>query len=142
MALQRAWPKTLPSSKLQEGHWVAFPKGMATNQPSLTLERPRRAALEGRPTCWWAGPRPCAGPHGTTPTFYLVALGAEGVIWVARTGLAAPAAGQLPVVGSTLVTFGAHHVGQTQAAPTLLITWHVLPGPQDAAVAACKKEGC
>lgn len=71
------------------------------------------------------------------PAMYLVALGTEGVVRVTGTWLAAPAAGQLPVVASALVTFGAHHVGQTQAASTLLITRHVPPGTQDAAVTAC-----
>lgn len=86
-------------------------------------------------------PLSCSGPHGATPTTYLVAVGAEGVVWVAGTWLAAPATGQLPVVGSALVTFGAHHVGQTQATATLLITGHVPPGPQDTAVTACRRGG-
>lgn len=59
---------------------------------------------------------------------YLVALGAEGVAWVTRTGLAASATGQLPVGRGTLVTFGAHHVGKTQAAPTFLLTRHISSG--------------
>lgn len=75
------------------------------------------------------------------PTSYLVALGAEGVVRVTGTWLAAPAAGQLPVVRSTLVTFGSHHIGQTQAAPTLLVTGHVPTGPQDAAVTTCRRVG-
>ena len=60
---------------------------------------------------------------------------------VAGTGLAAPAAGQLPVVGGTLVTLGAHHVGQTHAAPSFLVTRHVPPGAQDTAVTACTGKG-
>lgn len=80
------------------------------------------------------------GGSGATLAVYLVALGAEGVVWVTGTGLAAPAAGQLPVVGSTLVTFGSHHMGQTQAAPTLLVTWHVLLRPQHTAVTACRSK--
>lgn len=79
--------------------------------------------------------------RGGRPAAYLVALGAEGVVRVAGTGLAAPAAGQLPVVGGTLVTLGAHHVGQTHAAPRLLVTWHVPPGAQDATVTACTGGG-
>jgi hypothetical protein len=79
---------------------------------------------------------------GSTPTSYLVALGTEGVVRVTGTWFTASAAGQLPVEGSTLVTFGAHYIGQTQAAPTLLITGHIPPGPQDTAVTACGREGC
>lgn len=59
---------------------------------------------------------------------YLVALGAERVAWVTGTGLTAPATGQLPVGRGALVTFGAHHIGQTQAAPTFLLTRHISPG--------------
>lgn len=126
---------------------MASPKGMGTKAAQLDFGKAQKGSpggetdmLVGRPPT--PPPVSWSEPHGTTPTFYLVALGAEGVAWVTGTWLAAPAAGQLPVVGSTLVTFGAHHVGQTQAAPTLLVTRHVLPGPQDAAVTACKKEGC
>jgi hypothetical protein len=72
---------------------------------------------------------------GTLPC-ELVALGTEGVVRVTGTWFTASAAGQLPVEGSTLVTFGAHYIGQTQAAPTLLITGHIPPGPQDTAVTA------
>lgn len=59
---------------------------------------------------------------------YLVALWAERVAWVTGTGLATPATGQLPVGRGTLVTFGAYHIGQTQAAPTFLLTRHISPG--------------
>lgn len=59
---------------------------------------------------------------------YLVALGTEGVPWVTGTGLTAPTTGQFPVGRGTLVTFGAHHVGQAQAAPTFLLTRHITPG--------------
>lgn len=113
-----------------------LPKALATEQPSLTLERPRGAVGGDMDVL------SCPGAHGVTPTTYRVALGAEGVVWVTGTRLAAPAAGQLPVVGSTLVTFGAHHMGQAQAAPALLFTRHVPSGPQDAAVTACRREGC
>lgn len=81
------------------------------------------------------------GSSGAALAVYLVALGAEGVVRVTGTGLAAPATGQLPVVGSTLVAFGSHHMGQTQAAPTLLVTWHVLPRPQHTAVTAYRSKG-
>lgn len=80
-------------------------------------------------------PRRDPGGH---PLLYLVALGAEGTLRVTGTGLTAPTTGQLPVVGSALVTFGAHHVGQTQALPTLLVARHVPTRPQDAAVTACR----
>lgn len=78
---------------------------------------------------------------GAHRLLYLVALGAEGVVRVTGTRFTAPTAGQLPVVGSTLVTFGAHHVGQTQTLPTLLIARHVPTRPQEAAVTACRREG-
>lgn len=64
----------------------------------------------------------------------LVTLGAEGVTRVTGTGLTAPATGQLPVGRGALITFGAHHIGQTQAAPSFLLTRHISPGTQDAAV--------
>lgn len=120
----------------QEGNPVASPRRMGQKQPSLTLGSMQgRQRQVGKPAFPWRDP----GDH---PLLYLVALGSEGVVRVTGTRLTAPTAGQLPVVGSTLVTFGAHHMGQTQALPTLLITWHVPTRPQDAAVTACRTEGC
>lgn len=117
---------------------MASQRGWGQEQPSLTLERPGRAAWRGMDALV-CGPLSCSGAHGATPTAYLVALGAEGVVWVAGTRLTAPATGQLPVVGGALIALGAHHVGQTQAAAALLITGHVPPGPQDTAVTACRR---
>lgn len=69
---------------------------------------------------------------------YLVALGAQGLAGVTGAWLTALAAGQLPVVGGTLVTAGAQYMGQTQAAATLFITGHVRPGAQGTAFTACR----
>ena len=104
---------------------------MGTEPDQSDFGKTRRAALGGD-RGWWARP---------LSSSYLVALGAEGVVRVTGTRLTAPTAGQLPVVGSALVTFGAHHVGQTQAVPALLITRHVPTRPQDVAVTACRREG-
>lgn len=67
---------------------------------------------------------------------YLVAVDAVGTTGVALAGPAAPATRHVPVPSCTLVTFGAHHVGQTGAAPCLIITGHILPRSQDVASAS------
>lgn len=61
---------------------------------------------------------------------YLVAVGAVGTTGVALTGPAAPATRHVPVPSCTLVTVGAHHIGQAGAAPRLIIAGHILPCSQ------------
>lgn len=69
-------------------------------------------------------------------TCELVTLGAVGIVRVAVARLTAPATGHLPVIGSTLITLGTNHIGQTEATASLLITGHVSPRSQDATVTA------
>lgn len=122
---RRTQPQRLPPARKLRGRNQARP-AVGARLRACQGREPQGGTLQGR---------------GGQPAVYLVALGAEGVARVAGTGLAAPAAGQLPVVGGTLVTLGAHHVGQTHAAPRLLVTRHVPPGAQDTTVTACTGGG-
>ena len=140
-------PVNCGGERVSERDSPAHPSRRGSRQDTSSAVRPRTAP----PQAHVFGPAKAEshreGRSGGSPGAwgparrYLVALGAEGVVRVAGTGLAAPAAGQLPVVGGTLVTLGAHHVGQTQAAPSLLVTRHVPPGAQDTAVTPCTGEG-
>lgn len=67
---------------------------------------------------------------------YLVAVDAVGTTGVALAGPAAPATRHVPVPSCTLVTVGAHHVGQAGAAPRLIIAGHILPCSQHVAGAS------
>lgn len=59
---------------------------------------------------------------------YFVAGGASGSAWVAGTGLAATATGEVPEVGGTAVTAQALDVGEAWALPTAWVTVAAVSG--------------
>lgn len=71
----------------------------------------------------------------------LVAVDAVGTTGVALAGPAAPATRHVPMPSCTLVTVGAHHVGQAGAAPRLIIAGHILPCSQHVAGASAAAQG-
>ena len=78
---------------------------------------------------------------------YLIAGGASGSAWVAGTGLAATATGEVPEVGGTAVTAQALDVGEAWALPTAWVTvaavsGRALPGicAQQVAGTACASQ--
>ena len=70
-------------------------------------------------------PRPPRDPQEVP---YFVAGGASGSAWVAGTGLAATATGEVPEVGGTAVTAQALDVGEAWALPTAWVTVAAVSG--------------
>lgn len=74
------------------------------------------------------------------PCSHLVAGRAQGVLWVAGTGLAALPTAQVPEVGAAAVTALSLHVGQAVALPTVQIAMALL-GTAGAGVSAQRVAG-
>lgn len=120
------------------------------SEPSQAAVLSSRTASAGSdtPSCTENGREDIAGMKGSTLAYrqlvttkgcseqYLVAVDAVGTTGVALAGPAAPATRHVPMPSCTLVTVGAHHVGQAGAAPRLIIAGHILPCSQHVAGAS------